>query len=766
MPSTRGALRSPAALRFAFVANVSAIAVLAGSVHGHDEDWRKLADVLGPVAGPIYRAADAPDPLTASAAGGETFDADGVELLAQIPINNFDGFHGSANDLWGYTSPAGREYAILGLERGFGFVDVTAPNDPVIIETISGPASLWHDVKVIGAYAYGVSEGGAGVQVMDLSRIDDGIVELVRNSTAGGHTTTHNIVSNEEAGTLYLAGANIGNGGLIRLGLSDPERPSIVGGWTQMYVHDAQVVTWDSGPLAGREIAFCASGFDGGFTQTGLRIVDMTDPTSPEVLATLFYPNAGYSHQVWLSEDQSTLYLNDELDEQGGQVSVTTTRVIDVSDPTQPQLLGTFTSGKPAIDHNLYTHDGLIYQANYRSGLRIFDAADPRDPVEIAFFDTFPGSDSASFNGAWSVYPFFESGTVTVSDIERGLFVLRVTANPNRLLFDASAEFPSIIDADGGDVLEISISERGSATLDASSVRMLLSDAAGQQTIEGTPNGDGGFAFTLPPVSCGGDVAFSFEAETTEGEAFAFTQNGAGGAFTARPTTDVDLAFADDFESDAGWSVSGNAADGQWTRGVPVNAGRSDPPADADGSGRAFVTDNDASNGGNSDVDDGFTRLTSPPFDTSGGALVTYAYWYDIFGTDGTGDSLLVEVSTDGGETWSIAAEHTTPDAEWRDVAFFIEAGDGSADTRIRFTASDVDPQSVVEAGVDAFRVDRIACETAQPCAPADVAPPFGTLDQADIEAFAAGPEDFNGDGSTDVFDLLALLDGIAAGCP
>lgn len=31
------------------------------------------------------------------------------------------------------------------------------------------------------------------------------------------------------------------------------------------------------------------------------------------------------------------------------------------------------------------------------------------------------------FNGAWSVYPFFDSGTVIVSGIEQGLFVLKPT---------------------------------------------------------------------------------------------------------------------------------------------------------------------------------------------------------------------------------------------------------------------------------------------------------------------------------------------------
>ncbi len=43
---------------------------------------------------------------------------------------------------------------------------------------------------------------------------------------------------------------------------------------------------------------------------------------------------------------------------------------------------------------------------------------------EIASFYTHPENDDVTFNGAWSVYPFFSSGTIVVSDIERGLFIL------------------------------------------------------------------------------------------------------------------------------------------------------------------------------------------------------------------------------------------------------------------------------------------------------------------------------------------------------
>jgi len=45
--------------------------------------------------------------------------------------------------------------------------------------------------------------------------------------------------------------------------------------------------------------------------------------------------------------------------------------------------------------------------------------------TEIGFFDTFPNSDSANFNGVWSLYPYFNSGNIIIGDIEGGLFIVR-----------------------------------------------------------------------------------------------------------------------------------------------------------------------------------------------------------------------------------------------------------------------------------------------------------------------------------------------------
>jgi choice-of-anchor B domain-containing protein len=751
------------------------LALSAGSLaSAHDDDIRKILDREPAVPGPIWT--QSPRPVSADTQPNAGFSASNITLLSQIPLNNFPGVNtASGNDCWGYVSPSGREYAIMGLEGGYGFVEITNPTNPVIVDTVSGPSSLWHDVKVVGDYAYGVSEGGSGIQVMDLSDIDNGNVTLVRNWTGGGYSTTHNIVTNEDTGSLWVVGANIGNGGLIHIDISNPTLPQLDGGWTDMYVHDAQVVTWDSGSYAGRELAFCAGGFSGGFSSTGLRIVDVTNPNSTQTIATLFYPNSGYAHQVWITPDQKYLYLNDELDE-GASVSVTTTRVINIEDPANPFFVGIYTTGLPSIDHNLYVHDGFIYQANYRSGLRVFDMLDPTNPIEVAWFDTYPGSDSASFNGAWSSYPFFPSGNVIISDIERGLFVVRVDAQPLQIAISNEGDLPSIVNPAGGDLLTAKATTREG--VDVASVSLMLDTGSGFQAIAMSDNGDGTYSTTLPIVPCGDDIAYYFQAQSTGGDTATFPINGAADAMTAAVVSDINQIFADNCETNTGWSVSGNAFDGQWNRGVPVGLGdRADPPSDFDGSGSCWLTDNVDDN---SDVDDGTTTLTSPALDASAGnTTLSFALWYNNAGNSAVDDSMSVEISNNNGGSWSnlMSLNPGDPGAGggWNTYEFELDTifSNPSSQVRIRFNVSDVGDGSIVEAGVDDIRIEQRSCEDVDAgCNAADLAEPFGTLNFFDVSAFlsafnSASPDaDLNGDGSFDFFDVSSFLSTYNTGCP
>ncbi len=377
----------------------------------HDDDPKlRQVSALVPagVAGP-----------TSGAAGA--FEVNGVQLLAQLTPADL-GTTMLCADNWGYVSPSGRQYAIQCTEDSTVFVEVTDPQSPVVVGSIAGPAGVWRDAKVYGEYAYSVHEtNGVGIQIIDLTQIDQGVVTYVGTIEGTDTGATHNVAINEESGYLYRCGGAYH--GLRVYDLSNPANPTYAGSWDARYVHDAQIVTWSDG----RELAFCCGGLNSGWSDTGLTIVDVTDKQNMFVVSQLYYPGGQYSHQGWLSEDRQYFYLGDELDEYYNTMA-TRTHVFSVGDPDNATYLGAFDSTtSQSIGHNMYTHGGLLYQANYRSGLRVFDLnVSALNPPEIAWFDTQPGDDTNDFGGTWSVYPYLPSGIVLLSDREEGLFILRL----------------------------------------------------------------------------------------------------------------------------------------------------------------------------------------------------------------------------------------------------------------------------------------------------------------------------------------------------
>src|SRR4029453_1371363 len=77
-----------------------------------------------------------------------------------------------------------------------------------------------------------------------------------------------------------------------------------------------------------------------------------------------------------------------------------------------------------AIDHNTYVKGNRLYFANTSEGLTILDITNPVAPVRVGWFDTWPANSDTAFVGAWGVYPFFASGTIAVSDINSGLYLV------------------------------------------------------------------------------------------------------------------------------------------------------------------------------------------------------------------------------------------------------------------------------------------------------------------------------------------------------
>lgn len=387
------------------------------------------------------------EPVTCADGEAAGFGCENVDLAAFLPLSALGAKRGvMVNDIWGWTDSAtGHEWALVGRTDGVAFVDITNPAAPLYAGEVllreGSVSNIWRDVKVYADHAFIVADaaGEHGMQVFDLTRLRDVAPEEapITFDADGAYddiASAHNIVINEDSGFGYVVGASMGGttcgGGLHMVDLRDPRNPTFAGCFQDEntgtagtgYSHDAQCIIYH-GPdedWTGQEICF-------GANENALSIADVTNKEAPVAIAAARYPNSAYLHQGWVSDDHRWFFMNDELDELSGVAPRTRTLVWDIADLDDPILVTEHLGTTSASDHNLYVAGDLMYQSNYVSGLRVLDVSDPANPVEVGFFDTVTsGEDAPGFAGSWSNYPFFESGTVIVSSMREGLFLLKV----------------------------------------------------------------------------------------------------------------------------------------------------------------------------------------------------------------------------------------------------------------------------------------------------------------------------------------------------
>ena len=318
---------------------------------------------------------------------------------------------GSWADVWGYTAADGREYALVALQNfGMSVVDISGdtPTEVAFIPTEFGAADS-KDVKVIGDHAYLINEVGP-VQIIDLSdptnAVQVGTFEVQPGVGSGG---AHNVSVDDEY--LYVTGGRqSGNAGVRIYELSNPASPTLVGEFRPThfqspYYHDFYV---------DGDIGYGPNIYGG-----GVDILDLSDRSNPTRVSTFGYPGSG-AHNVCGTADGNTVYVGDEIGSAGNW-----TRIFDVSDPLNVEFEGDIIVDAQAVVHNCYVTGDLLHIGHYTEGYRVFDVSDALAPVEVAFYDTF-SPPVYGFGGVWSIYPFFESGRIAVSDRNGGLFVVEI----------------------------------------------------------------------------------------------------------------------------------------------------------------------------------------------------------------------------------------------------------------------------------------------------------------------------------------------------
>ena len=681
--------------------------------------------------------------------GQEAFN---MELLAQVqqPF--------PTNDIWGYVSPSGVEYAVVGTERDCRIYSLEDPESPSLVQVVPGANSIWRDYKSYDEYVYGITQvGNDGLTIIDMRGLPfNATAEFYTRPIDVGNgaqtlSTCHNLWIDTERGLAFLAGCNIGVGGILIFDLTEnPLAPIYIGAINERYSHD--VVT-KGDTLFSSEI-----------NEGNLGIYDISNINNPQLISRT-RTSSSFTHNAWPSDDGQFVFTTDERPN-------SFIDAYDISNLSRPARIDQYQPVPDAgiIPHNTHYHNGFLVTSWYTEGIVVLDAQRPDNLVKVGQYDTFLPQGNG-FQGAWGAYPYLPSGIVLASDISGGLFVLNPSYDRAAYLegeiidigsgFAVNAATIRILDGqdnqDESNALgvyktgtalsgsyEVVIEHPDFETLTAEveleqgvvverTFRLTKSssiiDIAGKVVRnDGTPIPEA----KILMESAGRIIETSTDAQglyqvVAARESFdiyvaAWGYQGRVLTRTIREQLQDDIVllegYEDDFFVDLGWETSNNARRGFWERAIPKGtffAGKtSNPDADIpdDLNSYCYVTGNDNVSAAADDVDDGTVTLLSPPIDVSENknAIIEISPWfYNDGGNSTPNDSMKIYLVGEGREFLvHVITDDTRSSGVWRDPLKIYVDSIFKRDKSVRVKIEVTDHPGtghLVEGGIDRFRM-------------------------------------------------------------
>ncbi|MCB0689804.1 MAG: choice-of-anchor B family protein [Saprospiraceae bacterium] len=658
------------------------------------------------------------------------------------------------SDIWGYASEDGNEYAVIGAGTGTAIYELSDPMDPTMVAMIPSSLSRWRDYKSYGHYIFGVADEGAdGLLIINMENAPDSITWqfwqpslTIENDQPHPLNKCHNLYI--DSTFVFLAGCNLNGGGILIFDLSqNPETPQLVGTGARKYAHDVFV--------QGKRMYTSDLG-------QGFAIVDISDITHPQTIA-IQETSFNFTHNAWGSDDGTYLFTTDER--VGALVDA-----YNVRNPDEITLLGqyrpTATLRNGVIPHNVHYYNGYLVISYYIDGVKIVDAHDPTNLVEVGSFDTYSFRDDG-FHGAWGAFPYLPSGLILVSDIESGLYVLqpdyqraaylegtvtdagttsplsavsvRISSNkPGYAESGTTGRYQLGIAESGNQMityqksgyqsksLEIQMNQGETTTMDIALEPLATYQISGQiiDSINGSPIADAQI------------IIFNddYEVRTQTDESGKFQVNSFEGDFTLAAghwgfihsfealhiesdQTDRILSLApgyrDDFIFNYGWTVSNSshtAASQGWQWGTPqyaiYNNELTNPNGDLPGDlgKNCFVTGLAGNLGANlSDT----SILTSPLFDVSdySDPYLNYFVWFYDYGVLTSDDSLRIYLGN--GEQEVLVEGIGSSFSGWRDQTHvrILDFLNPTQNMYLKVVAADQGNIHIYEAAFDAFSI-------------------------------------------------------------
>ena len=679
-------------------------------------------------------------------------DSFNMQLLSHME------FGVESSDITGFSQD-GREFAVIGLtgDDCAAFVDVTDPVNPFEVARIPGLPSTWRDLKYWDRHVYIGTEADEGIKVVDVSDLDNPnwiyTIEDVADS--------HNIHIYD--GYLYIVGSDATiieeRHDIWIYSLSNPAIPEFIGSWDSDaitgsdYIHDLEVY---NDKIYGTAI----------FSST-VYIIDVSDKSNPYTLVSWVYP--GMAHDCAVTEDENYLVTADEME--GGYI-----RIWDISDYNNITELDYFITNPLHSVHNVYIKDGLLYASWYADGVRVFDISDPNNISEIAYYDT--SEVEGLYVGNWGIYVYLPSGNIIASDIETGLYVIK--------LGGISVQHDNIDDVSLDDspyVVFVADVSTFNSEIEEVSLNYSLDGVYWQQTTMSSNGLDSSYSSTMTFDDFNVLVRYYISATDQDGNYVASPMD-----YEENPYFfiygDLDYIALHDFESDNGWSVGDDTAvAGIWERAIPngtqYQGAQVQPDQDNTVNGEyCFVTGNGVGDGvGFDDVDGGQTSIFSPSFNLEDydSVLLTYFKWFTNNISDNPStDRFQVEVSNDGGENWVFLENTNLSNNSWERHRFILSDYIAlTNDVVFKVTTEDVFYEgdfgsggSLVEAAFDDFSLQLIDFSYSLGDVNADSL--FNVLDVVLAVNFALNLQspsnfefeasDINEDNVLDVLDIVLLV--------
>ncbi|MEZ4367061.1 MAG: hypothetical protein R2939_12370 [Kofleriaceae bacterium] len=307
-------------------------------------------------------------------------------------------------------------------QDGLRIVDVADPAAPVELghlPTEFGGDEIYNDVKLVdgpAATRYALMASSvAGVVVVDVTQPSTPTVvaHLGTPPSPGATVDIHTL--SVDGGRAYLANLDTG---LEIWDVTTPTAPVRLGGFARSqpfgFLHDlfvdgdrAYLNWWDAGMV----------------------VVDVADPAAPVELGRFVGYGEHTSHSSWVTEVGGRRLAVHGDEQYGAHVHVVD---VDEGGPTFLDDVGAWQTRPEVSVHNVMAFGDRAYLAHYQDGVRVLDLGDPAAPVQVAWFNTWPGYDRAYgenfFEGAIGLDVDLDLGRIYVADSHRGLLILALAA--------------------------------------------------------------------------------------------------------------------------------------------------------------------------------------------------------------------------------------------------------------------------------------------------------------------------------------------------